>query len=94
MAELPIQIQRPNDSYEQRVTGAALASQMGESAEEIRKIRPPLGMIQLFRPKFGYRVGALGIDDIVHLNDLFTEYDFSGNKSGYQGTSYPSLNQW
>ena len=93
MPNLPVQIQRPNSSFEDQLTGAALAAAMSESADEIRAIRPPLP-INPFPPRFGYRVDALGIRDIVHLDDLFRRYDFSGKQSGYQGTSYPSLNQF
>jgi hypothetical protein len=66
---------------------------MTESADEIRAIRPPIP-INLFPPRFGYRTEALGIQDIVRLDDLFQRYDFTGKQSGYQGTSYPSLNQF
>jgi hypothetical protein len=93
MPDVPIQIQRPNGSYEDQRTGAALASQMEMSADEIRAIRPPLP-INPFPPRFGYRVDAFGIGDIVHLDDLFRRYDFSGSQSGYQASSYPSLNQF
>jgi hypothetical protein len=89
----PVQIQRPNGSYEDQVTGAALAASMTETPEEIRAIRPPIP-INPFPPRFGYRVDALGIDDIVRLDDLYERQDFSGKKSGYSGTSYPSLNQF
>lgn len=93
MPEMPVQIQRPNGSYEDQMTGAALAAAMTQSVDEIRAIRPPMP-ITLFPPRFGYRTAALGIRDIVHLDDLFQRYDFTGKQSGYQGTSYPSLNQF
>lgn len=79
--------------WAQQVTGEALAAVLAESADEIRAIRPPLP-ITLFPPKFGYRTEALGIDDIVRLSSIYPRYDFTGKQSGYQGTSYPSLNQF
>jgi hypothetical protein len=92
MPRPPVQIKRPNASYEDMETGEALASAMSMDADQIRAIRPPLP-INPFPPKFGYRDTAFGIEDIVHLNDLFQRYDFTGKQSGYQGTSYPTLNQ-
>lgn len=91
MPQPPVQIARPNPTYEDAVTGAALQAAMSESAEQIRAIRPPLPQIQLFPPRFGYRQEALGIDDIVRLDDIYRPFDFTGKQSGYQGTSYPSL---
>lgn len=79
--------------WAQQVTGEALATVMAENADEIRAIRPPIPII-LFPPKFGYRDEALGIDDIVRLNSIYPRYDFSGRQSGYQGTSFPCLNQF
>lgn len=93
MATAPVQIKRPNGSYEDQITGAALTAAMTQDVDEIRAIRPPLP-INPFPPRFGYRDEAFGIADIVHVNDLFQRYDFTGKQSGYQGTSYPSLNQF
>lgn len=87
----PVQINRPNATYEDAITGAALQAAMSESADQIRAIRPALPQIQLFPPRFGYRQDALGIEDIIHLDDIWHRWDFTGNQSGYQGTSYPSL---
>lgn len=93
MDNLPVQVKRPNASYEDAATAAALASAMSEPAEAIRSIRPPLA-IDPFPPRYGYREEALGIADIVRLDDIFERRDFSGRKSGYSGTSYPSMNQF
>lgn len=95
MQDIPTRIaKRPQfQSYEDQVTAQALAAAMTESPDEIRSIRPPLP-INPFPPKFGYRQEALGIADIVRVDDLFQRYDFSGKQSGYQGTSYPTLNQF
>lgn len=84
---------RPNTTYQDQLTAEALATSMIDSADEIRMIRPPLP-ITAFPPKFGYRVDALGIDDLVQLNRIYPRADFSGRQSGYQGTSFPSLNQF
>lgn len=93
MQNVPVQIKRPNMSYEDQITGEALAAVMSESADDIRAIRPPIP-VNPFPPKFGYRTEAFGISDIVRLDALYKRYDFTGKNSGYQGTSYPSLNQF
>ena len=93
MDDVPVQVKRPNASYEDAATAAALDAAMREPAEAIRAIRPPLA-IELFPPRFGYRDTALGIEDIVRLDDLYERRDFSGRKSGYEATSYPSMNQF
>ena len=93
MQNVPAQLSRPNASYQDQVTAEALATSMTDSADAIRAIRPPL-LIDPFPPKFGYRVDALGIDDLVQLNRLYPRADFSGRQSGYQGSSFPSLNQF
>lgn len=85
--------QRPNASYEDSMTAAALSAAMGEPAESIRERRPPMP-IQLFPPRLGYRTTALGIADIVQLDSIYQRTDFSGRQSGYSSSSYPSLNQW
>lgn len=93
MQRLPVQVQRPWGSYEDQMTGEALATVMSMPADEIRNIRPPIP-INPFPPRFGYRVGAIGIRDIVSLDDMYTRRDFTGKQSGFGSTSYPSLNQF
>jgi len=88
-----VQLKRPNASYEDAMTAQALSASMGEPVEAIRAIRPPL-QITPFPPRFGYRTDALGIADIVTLDDLYVRRDFSGRQSGYSGSSMPSLNQY
>jgi hypothetical protein len=87
------QIHAPNETHEQYLTGEALAEVLGMSNEEIRAIRPPVP-IELFPPRFGYRVDALGINDIANLDRIYERRDFSGRVSGYSGTSTPALNTW
>lgn len=95
MQDIPTRVSKKPTymSYEDQITGEALAAAMTQDPNEIRAIRPPIP-VNPFPPKYGYRTEALGIRDIVRLDDLFQRYDFSGKQSGYQGTSYPSLNQF
>lgn len=83
---------RPNN-YEEFMTQAALAADYEMDDDQIREIQGPLNL-ELFPPRFGYRTEALGIKDIANLNDIYRRVDFSQRQSGYQGTSYPSLNQF
>lgn len=80
----------PTSTYEQQITSAALAPTMGESADSIRQRRPPLP-IQAFPKRFGYREEVLGIADVANVDSIYERVDFSGKKSGYEGTSTPSL---
>lgn len=89
----PVQIQRPNQTHEQYLTGLALESVMSMTADEIRLIRPPVAST-LFPPRLGYRTEALGIEDIVKVDRIFRRTDFAQNKSGMEGTSTPALNVW
>lgn len=75
------------------MTQAAIAADYEMDDEQIREIQGPLNL-DLFPPRFGYRTEALGIKDIASLNDLYRRVDYSQRQSGYQGTSYPSLNQF
>lgn len=86
----------PNESNEERLVSEALAALAGEPAEVIAQRRPPLPQVQLFPPRFGYRVDALGIRDVVRLDEIYPQsrIDWSGTTSGYTGTSYPSLSQF
>lgn len=93
MQNVPVQAGRPDTSYEDAVTGEALSAAMGEPAESIRNRRPLLN-IELFPPRFGYRSDALGISDVARVDALYQRVDFTGRQSGYQGTSYPVLNQF
>lgn len=83
---------RPN-TYEAFMTQAALAADYEMDDDQIREIQGPLNLT-LFPPRFGYRTEALGIKDIANLDDIYRRVDFSQRQSGYQGTSYPSLNQF
>jgi hypothetical protein len=89
----PVQIQQPNQTHEQYLTGLALESVMSMTADQIRTIRPPVPA-QLFPPRFGYRTEALGIEDIIQVDRIFQRTDFAQNKSGMEGTSTPALNVW
>jgi len=89
----PVQIQKPNQTHEQYLTGLALESVMSMTADQIRLIRPPVP-VQLFPPRYGYRTDALGIEDIIDADRIFQRTDFAQNKSGMEGTSTPALNVW
>lgn len=89
----PVQIQRPNQTHEQYITGLALESAMGMTADQIRLIRPPM-QIDPFPPRYGYRTTALGIEDVVDADRIYERRDFAQNKSGMEGTSTPALNVW
>lgn len=93
MQNVPVQVKRPNASYEDSMTAEALSASMGEPAESIRMRRPPMP-IELFPPRFGYREEAFGIADVVQVDNIYQRRDFSQRQSGYGGTSYPSLNQF
>lgn len=89
----PVQLIRPNATYEDAMTAAALEATMGESSDSIRNRRPPM-QITMFPDRFGYRQEAFGIQDVVKLDDMYERRDYSQRKSGFGGSSYPSLNQW
>lgn len=86
----------PWQSNEERLCGEALAANANMSSDQIASIRPPIPRVGLFPPKFGYRQDAIGIRDIVQIDNVFpgARVDYSGSTSGYSGTSYPSLNQF
>jgi hypothetical protein len=52
-------------------------------------VRPPLPQVQLFPPRFGYRTRAIGIMDVMDVNEQFepTRTDYSQSPTSYQGTS-------
>lgn len=81
----------PNESIAEqylteRLTQAAMAS---------ANIRPPIPNIGRTPPRFGYRSITPDIYDILSVNEVFSRQmtDFSGKVSGYQGTSFPTINQ-
>jgi hypothetical protein len=87
---------KPWASNAERLVDLALAS-ADLTYEQIESIRPPLPQVQLFPPRFGYRpyVDQFRIEDVVDLDLLYpgSRVDFSGSTSGYQGSSFPALNQ-
>lgn len=89
----PVQIQKPNQTHEQYLTGLALESVMSMTADQIRLIRPPVP-VEMFPPRLGYRTTALGIEDVVDVDRIYQRRDFAQNKSGMEGTSTPALNVW
>lgn len=93
MVNTPIDAPSRPNNYEEFITQAALDADYTMDSDQIRQIQGPLNL-DLFPPRFGYRNEALGIGDIANLNDLYRRVDFSQRQSGYQGTSYPSLNQF
>jgi len=77
-------------SYEDSLTGEALSATLGEPADSVRLRRPPIP-VKLFPPRFGYRTDPIRIQDVATLDNLYERHDFSGRKSGYEGSSTPSL---
>jgi hypothetical protein len=96
MSNLPVQNGTPWQSNEERLTSQAIASALLMSSDQIRALRPPIPRISFLPPRFGYRVDAIGIRDLIDINKTFpgARVDYSQAQSGYQGTSYPSLNQF
>lgn len=86
---------KPNRSNEERLVDEALAANTVPGAY-LRSIRPPIPRIGLLPPRFGYNREALKISDIIDVDLLYpgARVDYSQSKSGYSGTSYPSLNQF
>lgn len=86
---------KPWQSNEERLAGHALsAAALGADTDDIRSIRPPIPRVGFLPPRFGYgERRALGIGDLVDLDLIYpgARVDYSGNQSGYQGTSFPSL---
>lgn len=66
---------------------------MAMTADQIRLIRPPVP-VEAFPPRYGYRTTALGIEDVVDVDQIYQRRDFAQNKSGMEGTSTPALNVW
>jgi hypothetical protein len=82
------------NNWEDEQEHLALLSAMSLSAEAIRGIRPPVpGM--LFPPRDGLVKSVPTIEDVLSIGPYsIARDDFSGRASGYQGSSYPSLNAW
>lgn len=80
---------RPWATNEERLTQQAIQAALVPGQELVDQVRPPLDQVQLFPPRFGYRTRALGIDDIIDIDnvDPATRYDYSGTQSGMGGTS-------
>lgn len=87
---------RPWQSNEERLVGEALGTTAGMTADDIRAIRPPIPRIGLFPPRFGLSKPPLGIRDIIDIEHYYpgARTDYSGMSSGYQGSSFPTLNQF
>jgi hypothetical protein len=51
-------------------------------------VRPTIPTIQMLPPRFGYRTRALGIRDVMNVDETFqpTRVDFTASQAGYQGT--------
>lgn len=79
----------PNESVaEQYVTEKLVQAAMAST-----NVRPPIPNIGKIPPRFGYRSITPDIYDILDVDSVFTSQwgDWSGNVSGYQGTSYPNV---
>ena len=78
----------PFKSFEDALLSQALNVITMPREEVARVVRPRLPQLQLFRPTQGYRTRALGINDIIEVNQEQppTRVDFTGGHAGYQGT--------
>jgi hypothetical protein len=88
---------KPWASNEERLLSQALSVADTPGAILQETVRPPLPRVQLFPPRFGYRTEQPTIQDVLmNLDATFpgARVDYSGSQSGYQGTSYPSMNVW
>lgn len=77
---------RPWASNEERLTQQAINAALvpGQQLQDL--VRPPLPEVQLFRPKFGYRVREIGIADVANVDRVFqANDDFSGTTPGATG---------
>lgn len=87
---------KPWGSNEERLMGEALsvANIPGDVIQQT--VRPPLPLVQLFPPRFGYRTDPIGIRDVLDVNTTYpgARVDYSGSSSGTSGTSTPSLGTW
>lgn len=87
----PLESAGINQTHEKSMVTQALTT-ADYSRDDIRAtVTGPLP-IDSFPPRYGYRTTAFGIEDVVALDNIWERRDFSGSKSGYQGTSYPALN--
>lgn len=83
---------KPSQSIdEQRVTERLVANATANAL-----VRPPIPNIGRTAPRFGYRTTTPDLEDVLHVDQVFSSQwsDYSGRVSGYQGTSFPSLNQF
>lgn len=79
---------RPWDTNQERMTTQALAAASVPGAELADMVRPPL-QIDPFPPRYGYRTRALGITDMIDIDQEYLPKfnDYSGGPAGYSGTS-------
>lgn len=83
----------PWQSNEERLVSEALGATAGMSMEEIQAIRPPLPRVKLFPKRFGFKKETIGIEDVLDISKSYpsARVDYSGNKSGQEGSTAPSL---
>ncbi len=86
--------------YTKRGANESVAEQyvterLNQAAMASTNVRPPIPNIGRKPPRFGYRSVTPDIYDILNVDSVFNSKwgDFSGTVSGYQGTSFPHLNQ-
>lgn len=80
--------QKPSQSMaEQLVSAKLVANAFADAANR----RPPIPNIGKIPNRFGYRTRALGILDVLSVDDSFSARfgDFSGTESGYESTAFP-----
>jgi hypothetical protein len=81
---------RPWATNEERLTQQALDAALISPQSLADTVRPPLGQVDLFPPRFGYRRRALSITDVVGKDRIIDQNpapNFSGGPAGSVGAS-------
>ena len=80
---------RPADTHEEMMTTAALQAAFIPGQVLADNVRPPLSQVDPFRPRTGYRTRALGVADMVQVDDIYQppRIDFSGGPAQYDGAT-------
>lgn len=81
-----------NSLAEARLT-ATLGALAGATAEQIQSLRPPLPMIELFPPRFGFEKSEPTVEDCFRQRTRYptAQNDYTRVQPGYSGSSVQSL---
>jgi hypothetical protein len=79
---------RPWATKEEQLTTQAIAMALASAPEVQDTVRPPLPQVNLFPPRFGYRTRAIGVADVVDVDELYkAPPNYAGTEAGYSGTA-------